>query len=274
MGRLENKVAVITGSGRGLGLTTAALFAREGAQVVVADLDPARAAAVSEQIAVEGGEATAFVADLSYPQGAEEMAAAAIRAYGRIDILINNAALFGAGKRVADMDLGDWDDVMRVNLRGPFLCSKYAIPHMQRQGGGNIVCVSSTSGVLSNEKGADYNTSKHGLIGLVRCIAHDYGYEGIRANAVAPGGMSGTPMMLATPEENLAPYAAQTAFARFARPEEVANAILFLASDEASYITGSVLMVDAGLTAFHPSGRQLEEGRAEFLKNAKQGGSQ
>ena len=110
--------------------------------------------------------------------------------------------------------------------------------------------------------------------GLFRSIAHDYGYEGIRANAVAPGGMSGTPMMLATPEENLAPYAAQTAFARFARPEEVANAILFLASDEASYITGSVLMVDAGLTAFHPSGRQLEEGRAEFLKNAKQGGSQ
>ena len=130
MGRLENKVAVITGSGRGLGLTTAALFAREGAQVVVADLDPARAAAVSEQIAVEGGEATAFVADLSYPQGAEEMAAAAIRAYGRIDILVNNAARFGTGKRLADMDPNDWDDVMRVNLRGPFLCSKYALPHM------------------------------------------------------------------------------------------------------------------------------------------------
>ncbi len=127
---------------------------------------------------------------------------------------------------------------------------------------------------MSNENGADYNTSKHGIIGLVRCIAHDYGSNGIRANAVAPGGMSGTPMMLATPAENLAPYAAQTAFARFARPEEVANAILFLASDEATYITGSVLIVDAGLTAFHPSGRQLEEGQATFLNNTTQGGNE
>ena len=272
MGRLANKVAIITGAGQGLGQSTAQRFAAEGAQVVVADLNPQTAAQTVEMITSAGGEAIEIVGDVGNSQDAARMAAATLEQFGRIDILVNNAAIFGSGAHIAEIDESDWDQVMRVNLKGPFLCSKAVIPHMKRQGGGSIVCVSSVSGVRANEHKADYNTSKHGLIGLARCIAQDCGSDGIRANVVCPTGMN-TPSMDNTPPEDAAAYAAMTVFARFAEPGEVANAILFLASDEASYITGAVLMVDGGVTAIQPSARQLEEGMARFLGKTTRGGS-
>ena len=264
MGRLADKVAIVTGAGQGLGESVALRFAAEGARVAVVDVNPQTAAAAVEKIRDTGGEAILIVADCSEEQDTERMAETTLEQFGRIDILVNNAATFGKVAPVYEIDAEVWDRIMRVNLRGPFLCSKAVIPQMKRQGAGSIVCVSSVSGVQGNENQADYNTSKHGLIGLTRCIAQDCGLDGIRANAVCPTGMN-TPMMANTPAENVAPYAGQTLMSRFAEPSEVANAILFLASDEASYITGAVLMVDAGMTAIQPSGRQMEVGQARFL---------
>lgn len=267
MGRLQGKVAIVTGAGQGLGRSTALRFATEGAKVVVADMNRVTAHDTVKTINSSGGEAIAVIVDVSLAQDAEKMATDTLAAFGRIDILVNNAATFGSGKHIAEIDEEDWDRVMRVNLKGPFLCSKFVIPPMLRQGSGSVVFVSSMSGVVANEMQADYNTSKHGLIGLARCLAQDCGEGGIRANVVCPTGMN-TPMMARTPAENVASYAAMTMFSRFAEPEEVANAILFLASDEASYITAAVLMVDGGATAIQPSDRQLREGAARYLGRA------
>ncbi len=267
MGRLQGKVAIVTGAGQGLGRSTALRFANEGAKVVVADINRETARDTVKAITSNGGEAKAVVVDVSVAQDAERMATDTLAEFGRIDVLVNNAATFGSGRHIAEIDEADWDRVMRVNLKGPFLCSKFVIPPMLRQGGGSVVFVSSMSGVVANEMQADYNTSKHGLIGLARCLAQDCGEDGIRANVVCPTGMN-TPMMARTPAENVASYAAMTMFSRFAEPEEVANAILFLASDEASYITAAVLMVDGGATAIQPSGRQLEEGAARYMRRA------
>ena len=268
MGRLDGKVAIVTGAGQGLGRSTALRFAAEGAKVVIADLNGETARDTVEAIAAAGGEALAVIGDVSDAGDAERLAETTLAECGRIDILVNNAATFGSGKHIAEIDEEEWDRVMRINLKGPFLCSKYVIPPMRRQGSGSVVFVSSMSGVVANEMQADYNTSKHGLIGLARCLAQDCGEDGIRANVVCPTGMN-TPMMARTPAENVAPYAAMTMFSRFAEPEEVANAILFLASDEASYITAAVLMVDGGATAIQPSGRQLREGAARYLRRAE-----
>ncbi|MGF1616512.1 MAG: SDR family NAD(P)-dependent oxidoreductase [Acidimicrobiia bacterium] len=265
--RLENKVAAITGAGRGLGRTVARRFAQEGAKVVVADLDADAARGVAEEIVHDGGEALAHPMDVTMSADAQSMVQDAVDSFGSLDLLVNNAAVFGSGANVVDIAEDVWDMTMRVNLKGPLLCSQAAIRRMRLQeAGGSIVFVSSVSGVLATENQADYNASKHGVIGLARCIALDCREWGIRSNAVCPTGMQGTAMMAATPPANVAPYAAATAFARFGTTDEVANAILFLASDEASYITGATLMVDGGITAWQPSGRQLEEGAASYLE--------
>ena len=160
MGRLQGKVAVVTGAGQGLGRSTALRFAAEGAKVVVADMNGETAHDAVEAITAAGGEAMAVVIDVSSAHDAERMVSATLAEYGRVDILINNAATFGSGKHIAEIDEEEWDRVMRVNLRGPFLCSKFVIPPLRRQGGGSVVFVSSMSGVVGNELQADYNTSK------------------------------------------------------------------------------------------------------------------
>ena len=270
--RFDGRVAAVTGAARGLGETVARRFAAEGARVVVADLDADGAGVVAAAIVAAGGEAVACEMDVTSAAGAAAMVEAAVSAFGSLDILVNNAAVFGATSHVLDISPDAWDRTMQVNLKGPFLCSQAAIRRMRTQsGGGSIVFVSSLSGVIANENQADYNASKHGVIGLARCIAQDCRYWGVRANVVAPTGMVGTEMMAANDPANVAPYAAQTAFARLATTEEVASAVLFLAGDEASFITGTVLMVDGGVHAMQPSARQLTEGAERFLSRSGNG---
>ncbi len=268
MTRLQDKIAIVTGSGQGLGRSIARLFAREGASVVVAEINGNTAQETTELIVGDGGNALCFPIDVSDAEHAERLAKATIDTYGRIDILVNNAAIHGGSRDVADIDEATWDRVMAVNLKGAFLCSKSVIPHMRRQGSGSIVCVSSVSGFVANEHQAAYNASKHGLIGLARCMAQDCGPDGIRVNVVSPTGMN-TPMMAGADPAELAPYAAMTVFSRFAEPDEIAKPVLFLASDEASFITGSVLVADGGATAMQASRRQQDEGRAAYLAKSE-----
>ena len=170
----------------------------------------------------------------------------AVDAYGRVDILVNNAGV-QVEKNVPDTTEAEWDYVLGVNLKGTFLCSKAAIPEMRRQGGGSIICISSISGLTGQPNQASYNASKHGVIGLVRCMAYDHAQENVRVNAICPGSMN-TPMAANIPEEHLAPYRKASLLERFAEPIEVAYAALYLASDESSYVTGSVMVVDGGYT--------------------------
>ena len=266
-GRLEGKVAIITGSGQGLGRAAALLFAQEGAKVAVVDVNSESSQDTVDIILQDGGDAIALEVDVGNVGDVQRMATETAHKYGRIDVLINNAAIYGGGVHVLEIDEDVWDAVMRINVKGTFLCSKQVIPYMQQHGGGSIVCVASVSGVLGNEHQADYNASKHAIIGLARCMAQDCRNDGIRVNVVSPTGMS-TPGNENTAVQDLAPYVAMTMFGRLAEPIEVANAILFLASDDASYITGANLMVDGGVTAIQPSGRQLREGIAKFVKSS------
>ncbi len=246
MSRLKDKVAVITGSGMGLGQAMALLFSREGAKVVVPDINIEAGAETVSAIRAEGGDAIFVRADVSKSEDAERMIAAAVDSYGHADVLVNNAGV-QVEKNVPDTTEEEWDYVLGVNLKGTFLCSRAAIPQMRRQGGGSIICISSISGLVGQPNQASYNASKHGVIGLVRAMACDHAGEGIRVNAICPGSMN-TPMAANIPEEHLAPYRKANLFERFAEPMEVAYAALFLASDESSYTTGSVMTVDGGYT--------------------------
>lgn len=246
MSRLKDKVAVITGSGMGLGQAMALLFSREGAKIVVPDINTAAGEETVDAIRAEGGDAVFVRADVSKGDDAERMISTAVESYGTVDVLVNNAGV-QVEKNVPDTTEEEWDYVLGVNLKGTFLCAKAAIPQMRRQGGGSIICISSISGLVGQPNQASYNASKHGVIGLVRAMACDHAGEGIRVNAICPGSMN-TPMAANIPEEHLAPYRKANLFERFAEPMEVAYSALFLASDESSYVTGSVMTVDGGYT--------------------------
>ena len=247
MGRLAGKRAVVTGAGRGLGASVAELFAREGARVVVSDVDATSADGTARRIVDAGGEAVGLHADVTSAADAERLTQVAVERFGGLDVLVNNAGIASAGT-VCEVTPAEWDRVLAINLKGAYLCSRFAVAHMARSGGGSIVCISSASGVIGQQAQVAYNVSKHGVIGLVRCMALDHAADGIRANAVCPGVMR-TPMLDALSAEQLAALEAMHPLGRIADPAEIAQAVLHLAGDESSFTTGGVFLIDGGLTA-------------------------
>ncbi len=245
--RLKDKTAIVTGAAAGIGAATAALFAREGACVLVADRNGAAAEAVARQI---GGIAAAV--DVSDETAVKAMAAQAAAAFGRVDILVNNAG-YGIRGSVLTIEAADWDALMAVNVKGVFLCSKHVIPLMA--GGGAIVNTASNVANVGLADRAAYVASKGAVAALTRAMALDHAAADIRVNAVAPGTTwsSYFDKILEThpdPDGFVAALNARAPMHRVARPEEIAQAILWLASGESSYATGSILTVDGGMTAW------------------------
>jgi NAD(P)-dependent dehydrogenase (short-subunit alcohol dehydrogenase family) len=250
--RLANKVAVVTGAASGIGRQAALLFAREDAQVVVADRDAAAGEAVANEIADAGGEATAIAGDVSRAADVEAMVAAAERTYGALHVIFNNAGIFPAADgSPVDTPESVWDEVMNVNLKGVFLGCKYAIPALQRAGGGSIINTASFVAVVGAATSQiAYTASKGGVLAMTREIAVEYARQGIRANALCPGPVN-TPLL----QELLADPAARerrlvhVPMGRLAEANEIARAALFLASDDSSYVNGATFLVDGGITS-------------------------
>lgn len=250
--RLRDRAAIVTGAASGIGEATAALLAREGARVTVADIDAARGEKLVEQIRKDGGNAIFVRCDVSDSAQVQNMVARTVEAFSSLDTLVNNAANvnFEDYGSVTKATEEKWDLVVDVTLKGAYLCCKYAIPHMITAGGGAIVNISSVGGVVGFGNSAAYCSAKAGVIQLARELAIDYAANNIRANAICPG-LIDTPQVrrnLADPEA-LNRSLSVPIFKRMGRPEEVAHAILFLVSAEASFITGTTLAVDGGWLA-------------------------
>ncbi len=252
--RLANKVAVVTGSSSGIGRATAIRFAEEGAAVCVADLDVRGGGETVAQIKAAGGRAFFHKVDISSESEARELMNTAARELGGLDILVNNAAAFVFGT-VETASEQDWDRVLNVNVKGYAFCSKYAVPHMRKRGGGSIVNLGSISSFIAQPAFVPYNTSKGAVLQMTRCLAYDLAPDNIRVNCVCPGAIDTPATMLDATSKGLTKEQVVELnkplhfIKRMGDPREVANAILFLASEEASFITATPLMVDGGYTA-------------------------
>ncbi|MCA9884637.1 MAG: glucose 1-dehydrogenase [Anaerolineae bacterium] len=248
--RLEGKVALITGAGSGIGKATAELFAAEGAKVVASDISAPRLADLKKEVEAAGGTIITLVGDVSKREDDEKMVEAAIATYGTIDIVVNNAGIMDDFVPLADLEDSLWERVMGVNLNGPMYIIRKALQTMLEKGSGSIVNVASVGGLFGGRSGVSYTASKHAVIGLTRSVAYHYAKKGIRCNAVCPGGVA-TNIEIKQPNP-LGYERLQTTFptvTRQADAKELANAILFLASDEASFVNGDIMVVDGGWTS-------------------------
>lgn len=245
--KIKDRVALITGSGQGIGRAIALNFAREGAKIAVNDIpfNEGKALEAVEELRKLGVEAELFLADVSKENEVNSMAEKIIERFGRVDILVNNAGINRDGL-LHKGDLSNWEAVMAVNLTGPFICTKAVLPSMRVQGYGRIVNLSSFTGRIGIFGTGYYATSKSGLIGLTKVTAVENATKGITCNALAPGYIN-TDMMNKYPEDQLKALIAKIPVGRFAEPEEVADAALFLASDSSAYITGAVLDINGGI---------------------------
>lgn len=250
---LAEKVALITGGGNGIGRATAARFAREGARVVICDLDEEGLEGTRQLVSEAGAKVATVVGNVTVRADVQRMVDTALDQFGRLDILINNAGITrdGLTTRLKDGEIKlmsdeQWDAVLAVNLKGTWLCSQLAAVPMIKQKSGRIINTASIA-VLGNIGQANYSASKAGIVGLTKTLALEWARYGIAVNCIAPGGVK-TRMTAAIPEKIMAGLLQQIPYRRMAEPEEIAAVHVFLASEEASYITGQVLFVDGGLS--------------------------
>lgn len=252
-GTLENKVALITGAGSGIGRASALTFAREGAKIVVADVNAQGAEETVSLIKELGGDSIFVYADVSNDGDVEAMVAKAVSAYGRLDCAHNNAGISTQGRGSLTHEFPDdlWDKIIDINLKGVWLCMKHEIPQMLEQGGGSIVNTASELGLIGVPNNSAYVASKHGVIGLTKTAALEYAQQNIRVNAVCPS-IIPTPFhvtRLDADAERLSRMIARQPTGRLGTPEEVAEAVLWLSSDASSFVTGHSLAVDGGALA-------------------------
>jgi len=253
MSQLNGKVAIVTGAGSGIGQASAQAFAEEGAKVVLVDWNAGSGSRTAEQIRADGGEAVFHHADVAQAADAEAMVNLAVEKYGRLDVLLNNAAVQIMG-RLTETSEEDWDRLHSVNLKGVFLGCKFAIPVMIRGGGGSVINMASILGFTGDPDLAAYCAMKGGVIALTKAAALTYGPEGVRVNCICPGDVD-TPMVQDYFNKEPDPAAArreisqQYAMRRIATPREVARTAVFLASGDSSFTTGAVMVVDGGVTS-------------------------
>ncbi|TQJ86072.1 SDR family NAD(P)-dependent oxidoreductase [Streptomyces sp. SLBN-31] len=250
-GQFDGRGVIVTGAGSGIGRAAAVAFAAQGARVLAADIDAKGADDVVREIEGAGGVALTVVGDLGEQSVVDEVVRTAVDGFGRVDVLVNNAGIMDRMSALADVTDAEWERVLRVNLTAPFLLTRAVLPHMLAAGGGAIVNTASEAGLRGSAAGAAYTASKHGMVGLTKSLAVMYRRQGVRANAIAPGGTA-TGIVVDADQAAHGPAALGPHFVnlgRIARPEEQAAAILFLASDAASDINGVVLPVDDGWSA-------------------------
>jgi 3-oxoacyl-[acyl-carrier protein] reductase len=245
MPRLEGKVAVITGSARGIGFAIAQRFAEEGATVAIFDLSPQSVNEAAAKLTQQGCQAAGFVVNVTDGEQVASALADVIKTFGQIDILVNNAGIT-KDNIILKMREEEWDAVLNVNLKGAFLCTQKALRYLLKRPSGAIVNIASVIGLMGNIGQANYSASKGGLIAFTKSTAKEVASRNLRVNAVAPGFIE-TEMTAKLPEEVVKQYASVIPMNRMGSPRDVANVCVFLASDDAAYISGQVIQVDGGL---------------------------
>jgi len=259
MGRLKGKRAIVTGAGSGIGRASAALFAAEGAAVLAVDRAEAAVAETVAAITRAGGRAIALAADVGNEAEVEGYIARAIAEFGGLDVIYANAGISGGLVPLFEQSVEQWQEVLRINLIGPFLAIKHAGPHLVRQGQGSIICTASVAGLRANAGGNPYSASKAGVISLVQTAANALGGTGVRVNAICPGlietGMTQPIFERARARGTEDKIGQLNPLHRHGEPHEIAAMALFLASDDASYVNGQAIAVDGGLSSTHPFAR-------------------
>jgi NAD(P)-dependent dehydrogenase (short-subunit alcohol dehydrogenase family) len=251
--RLKDKVCIITGAGSGMGRVACEIFAREGAKVAAFEIAPGSGEETAARVRAAGGEATAFRCDVADEASVREAVAAVVARYGGVDVLYNNAGIMPEEDHsVVDTSVETWDRVMAVNVRGPFLCCKYAIPEMLRRGGGSIINIASFVALVGCSVPQDaYTASKGALISLTKSLAIQFRPQGIRTNAICPGPIE-TPLLmdwLLKDEAAKQLRLSRQPSGRFGRPEDIVNCALYLASNDSDWTNGATLVVDGGITS-------------------------
>ena len=243
--KLKGKIALVTGAAQGIGKAVALLLARHGADIVVSDINLEKAEETAKEIESTGVNAMAVKVDVASLSDVERTVAAILEKFGKIDILVNNAGIT-RDKLILRMTEEDWDLVLKVNLKGTFNCTKAVVKHMAKQRSGKIVSIASVVGEMGNAGQVNYSASKAGVIGLTKTIAREFAQRGINVNAIAPGYIE-TPMTEVLPEKVKEELKRLIPMERLGKPEDVAEAVLFLVSEESNYITGHVLKVNGGI---------------------------